>query len=117
MMSRSLAEAEKEARRLVNIWTAGAVGVGWIPGSMLALAALDVKLVNDVASAFEVRSYVAEEVAAAIGASVTGKVVAGELLSFFPGVGWAIKAGVAGTVTKALGEGLIAYMRDRSPLR
>lgn len=109
-------QAEREARNVVHAWTAGAALVGWIPGSMLALSALDAKVVHDVAKAFAVKSYKVEEVGAAIGASVTGKLVAGELLTLFPGIGWAVKSAIAGGVTKALGEALIAHFRVRSPL-
>jgi uncharacterized protein (DUF697 family) len=84
---------------------------------MLALAAADVKIVNDVAKAFGVTNFSIEEVTAAIGASVTGKVVAGELLSFFPGLGWIAKSAVAGSVTKAVGEIIVRYFKERSPYR
>lgn len=116
-MSRSLYEAEREARSIVNAWSVGAAGVGWIPGSMLILAGADMELVKDVAKAFGVQSYSFEEVSAAIGASVTGKIVAGEALSLFPGLGWVAKSAVAGSVTKAVGEVIINYMRSRSPYR
>jgi len=112
----SLTIAEAEARRIVNAWTAGAAAVGWVPGSMLVLAGMDAKVVHDVARAFDVKSYSVEEVGAAIGASVTGKIVAGELLTLFPGLGWALKSVVAAGITKGLGEALIAYFRQRSGL-
>ncbi len=114
---RSLEQAEAEARRIVNGWTAGAAAIGWVPGSMLMLAAADVKLVNDVAKAFGVQTYSIEEVTAAVGATITGKVVAGELLSFLPGLGWAIKSAVASGVTKAMGEAVLQYFKGRSPYR
>lgn len=113
----TLREAENEARKIVNAWSAGAAAVGWVPGSMLILAGADVLLVKDVAKAFGVHSYNLEEVTAAISASASGKVIAGELLSVIPVVGWAIKSGVAGGITKTVGEVLIAYMKDRSPYR
>ena len=114
-MAQNCAEAETEARRVVNTWAVAAAGVGWIPGSMLALGALDAKLVGDVAKAYHVQSYSIESVVAAVGASVSGKLAA-ELLSLVPVFGWLAKSGVAASVTKALGEALIAYMRERSPL-
>src|SRR5689334_7888795 len=98
----SLAEAEKKARTRVNAWTAGAVAVGWVPGSMFALAAGDVELCREVAECFGVEHWTAESVSAAIGASVTGKIVAGEALSFIPVLGWAVKSAVAGGITKAV---------------
>ena len=111
----SLAEAEKKARKRVNAWTAGAVAVGWVPGSMFALAAGDVEICREVAACFGVEHWTAESVSAAIGASVTGKIVAGEALSFIPVVGWAIKSAVAGGITKAVGEAIIKYFRSQSP--
>jgi uncharacterized protein (DUF697 family) len=111
----SLKEAEKKARNRVNAWTTGAVAVGWVPGSMFALAAGDVEICREVADCFEVEHWNAEALTAAIGASVTGKVIAGESLSFFPGVGWAVKSVVAGAVTKAVGEVIIQYFKSQSP--
>jgi uncharacterized protein (DUF697 family) len=83
---------------------------------MLALAAGDVALCSKVAACFQVTDWSKESVAAALGASVTGKVVAGEALSFVPVIGWAVKSAVASGVTKAVGEGIIAYFRKQSPL-
>lgn len=113
---RTKADAIREARNVVNAWTAGAAAVGWVPGSMLVLSAMDAKVVHDVAHAFDVKSYTVEGVAGAVGASVTGKLVAGELLTLFPGFGWALKSVVAGAVTKGLGEALIAYFAERTRL-
>jgi uncharacterized protein (DUF697 family) len=114
-ISISLAEAELRARRRVHAWTVGAVAVGWIPGSMLALAAGDVELCREVAACFGVEHWSAESVSTAIGASLAGKVVAGEALSLIPVFGWAVKAAVAGGITKAVGEAIIAYFKARSP--
>lgn len=98
----------------VNAWTAGATAVGWVPGSMLALAAADLKICKEVAECFGVTHWSAEAVTAAIGASITGKIVAGEALSLIPGFGWAVKSVVAGGVTKGVGEAIIAYFREQS---
>lgn len=111
----TLAAAEEQARNRVNAWTAGATVVGWVPGSMFLLAAADVRICQEVAECFGVEHWSAESVSAAIGASVTGKIVAGEALSLFPGLGWAIKSFVAGGITKAVGEAIIAYFKSRSP--
>ena len=113
----SLAEAEQKARGRVNAWTAGAVAVGWVPGSMFALAAGDVAICREVAACFGVEHWSAESVSAAIGASVTGKIVAGEALSLIPVFGWAVKSVVAGAITKAVGEAIIQYFRSQSPYR
>ncbi len=111
----TLGEAEAMARRRVNAWTAGAVAIGWVPGSMFALAAADVEICREVADCFGVKHWSAEAVSTAVGASVVGKVVAGEALSFVPVLGWAIKSAVAGGITKAVGEAIIEYFRSRSP--
>jgi uncharacterized protein (DUF697 family) len=115
--SKSLVQAEAEARARVNAWTAGAVAVGWVPGSMFALAAADVEICREVADCFGIKHWRAESVSASIGASLAGKVVAGELLSFIPVFGWAIKAGVAGSLTKLVGEAIIKYFKGQSPYR
>jgi uncharacterized protein (DUF697 family) len=115
MVMGTLAAAEDRAREVVNLWAAGAAAVGWIPGSTLFLAGGDVKLVNDIAAIFEVRGVSAESVIAAVGASVAGRGVS-EFLSLIPIAGWLVKSAVASGVTKALGEGVIRYMKERSPL-
>lgn len=112
---KSLYQAEQEARKALNAWTAGAAAVGWVPGSMFALAAADLKIVKDIAKAFGVESYNIEEISAAVGATITGKIVAAEALSFIPVYGWAIKSGVAAAVTKTMGETMINYFKKRSP--
>jgi uncharacterized protein (DUF697 family) len=111
----SLEEAEKKARNRVNVWATGATVIGWVPGSMFALAAGDVKLCQEVAECFGVTHWSAESVSAAIGASVTGKIIAGESLSLIPGFGWAVKSVVAGAVTKGVGEAIIKYFKSQSP--
>jgi uncharacterized protein (DUF697 family) len=72
-------------------------------------------MINDVANIFEVRGVTAEQVLAVVGASVTGKTAA-EALSFIPGPGWIAKGVVATGITKALGQAVIKYMKDRSSL-
>ena len=113
---RTLAQAESEAREVLDAWSIGAAAIGWVPGSMFALTGADIRIVRDIANAFCVEQYSFEEVSAALGATVAGKVVAGEMLSLVPGFGWAVKAGVAAAVTKAMGETLISYFKERSPL-
>lgn len=113
---RTLEQATAEARRIVNTWSVGAGAVGWIPGSMFLLTFYDAKLVGDVAKAFAVEHYTIDQLVAAAGATLTGKVIAGELLSLVPGLGWAVKSGVAAGVTKVAGEIVIDYFAQRSPL-
>jgi uncharacterized protein (DUF697 family) len=86
-----------------------------VPGSIFALAAGDVGLCREAAECFGVEHWSTESVSAAIGASVTGKIVAGEALSFIPVFGWAVKSAVAGGITKAVGEAIIKYFKAQSP--
>ncbi len=109
----ALADAEKRAKEVVNLWTGGAALVGWIPGSTIFLAGADIKLVNDLARIFEVHGVSAEAVLAAVGASIVGQ-GASEVLSAIPIAGWFIKGAVATGVTKSLGEAVTIYMKERS---
>lgn len=115
-MARSLAEAESAARSLVNKWALAAGAIGVVPGSTILLAGADVKIIHDVAKAFEVEAYTVEEVLAVIGASIAGKTAADLGLSWFPGIGWLIKGGIAAATTKTAGEVMIRYFKPRSSL-
>ena len=115
-MPRSLAQAEKEARSLVNKWTLTAGLIGTVPLSTFLLAGADVKIVHDIAKAFEVESYTVEEVITVIGASAAGKTAAEAGLVWFPGIGWLIKGGVAAATTKTAGTIMINYFKKRSAL-
>jgi hypothetical protein len=114
-MTKSLVQAEEEAMKIVAAATAAAAGVGWVPGSSLLLAGVDTILIKKVADAFGVKSYSVEQVAATAGKRYVGKAIATELLSLFPGPGWAIKSGVSSTMTAAAGALLIQYMKAKSP--
>jgi uncharacterized protein (DUF697 family) len=117
----SLAQAEKEAREAVDKWSAGAIAVGWIPMSSVLLGAGDIGMVIHVAYIFGIE--ITEKQAEVAWATILAPFVAGRVghiladigLSLIPGWGWAAKAGVAGGVTKAIGEGVIQYFKIRSP--
>ncbi len=115
-MPKGLAEAEKEARSIVNRWSIGASLVGFIPGATLLLFGADIKMVHDVAKAFDVKHYNIEELSAAIGATIAGKTASVVFTAWFPVVGWAINAGIAGSVTKTVGEIVISHFRGKSEL-
>lgn len=115
MAANSLAEAEFEARRLVNKWWKGAAAVGWIPGSGFVLTPGDYVMCKSIASIFGCEESDAESVMAALAGSVAGKTAA-ELLSVIPVLGWAIKAGVAAATTKAIGEAVIDHYKSVSRL-
>ncbi|MBK8196562.1 MAG: hypothetical protein IPK76_26445 [Lewinellaceae bacterium] len=48
--------------------------------------------------------------------SILGGIVATEALSFIPIVGWAVKAGVLAVAKKKIGERVIEYFKERTPL-
>ena len=90
--------------------------MGFIPGATLLLAGADVKMVHDVAKAFDVKHYNIKERTAAIAATIAGKTASVALTVWFPVVGWAINADIAGSVTKAAGEIVIAHFKSKSEL-
>lgn len=114
-MSTTLEEAEKKARVVVKNWSIAATAVSWIPGSAIVLSGADIVLIKNVADAFEVKDYNVVAAIGATGAAAGGKMLA-ESCSVVPIAGWIAKAVIAGSITKALGEGLIAYFKGQSPL-
>jgi uncharacterized protein (DUF697 family) len=115
-MVKTLIQAEEEARKIVNDRVAWAAGTGWIPGSTIVLAGMDVEMAQQISNTFGLPDSFVEPALAAVAASTIGK-GASELLHFIPFIGIVIKAGVAGTVTKATGEGLISYFKNQSPYK
>ncbi|WP_020534477.1 hypothetical protein [Lewinella cohaerens] len=109
------ADAEREARIVVNKWTAVATAVGWVPFSQFFLAPADYRMVANVAKCFEVKKFDAEAVLTAAGATVTGKTIFHTLLDFFPPA-WFLKSGTAAAVTKAVGEIVILHFKSRTTL-
>jgi len=112
----SLHEAENEARKVVNDWSTAAAALGWLPGSQYFLAGADLKMVKNIADIFKVKHYNAAQITATMAASIGGKTVAHTLLDFVPIAGQIIKSGTAAAVTKGLGEIVIEYFKERSPL-
>lgn len=111
----SLEEARRKAWKIVSTAAAGAAATGWLPGSSVLLAGGDLATVKLVADAFGVTEYSVEQIVITTGKGFVGKRIAYEMLSFFPAIGWAIKSGVASTMTMMSGAALIAYMESRSP--
>lgn len=111
----SLTTAERTARKIINGWTCGAAAVGWIPGSCFILTPSDIAMIALVAETFEVEKYSEEALLGTLTAHFSGHATADICLSFIPVAGWIIKAGVAAAVTKAAGEIIINYFKDRSP--
>ena len=82
------------------------------------MTAGDAAMVMQVGTVFDVHLNKADTAAvfATIATPVIGSKIAHSILDFIPVVGWAAKSVVALAVTKAVGEALIAYFYDCSPL-
>jgi uncharacterized protein (DUF697 family) len=118
-MRRTLAKADAEAHDIVNNWVIGAAATGWIPFSAFFLAAADMLMIRQVADKFGIGVFdeaaVKAHLSGIIGSSI-GSALAAEVLGWIPGVGWAGKS--AGTAAKAklIGEAVIDYFKENSPL-
>ncbi|MEG3834732.1 hypothetical protein QUA46_04235 [Microcoleus sp. MON2_D6] len=111
-------QAREQARSAINKWALGFASVAWIPGSHYLMTGGDVTMVIQVGSIFDVDmdKTQAGAVFATIAAPLIGSKLAHSVLDFVPVFGWAAKSVVAGGVTKAVGEALIAYFNDCSNL-
>lgn len=91
----------------------GILGVAiFIPGADLpALTLNQIRMVFRLAAAYgeEIDRERALEILAVIGAGLGFRAVAREALGFLPGVGWAVKGGIAYAGTRALGKAAAAY--------
>ncbi len=118
-MSKTLQDADREARQLVDNWTTGAALTGWIPGSSFFLTAADTAMIHQVASAYEVSAFDMENVQSVLGGAVASAIAGGvisEVVGLIPVVGWAIKSAAMAAKAKVIGEEVIKYFRDRSKL-
>lgn len=107
--------AEKEARRIVNAWATRATAVGWLPGSMFALASLDSEVLRAVARVFHVHDVVVDDARKSIFTKLPPGFLATEVLSVLPVIGWVAKGAVNAAAAKSIGEEIIKYFRARSP--
>ena len=107
--------ATNQARPIVDNWAIKAVVVSWIPGSTIVLTRFDIQMIRAVAKCYEIENPDIETIMAAVTAGTVGKWLS-ESLSAIPLAGWAIKAIIAGSVTKAIGEAIIGYMWNNSSL-
>jgi uncharacterized protein (DUF697 family) len=91
----------------------GILGVAiFIPGADLpALTLNQIRMVFRIAAAYgeEIDRDRALEVLAVIGAGLGFRAVARQALAFIPGVGWAVKGGIAYAGTRALGKAAVTY--------
>jgi uncharacterized protein (DUF697 family) len=84
----------------------------FIPGADLpALTLNQIRMVFRIAAAYgeQIDRDRALEILAVVGAGLGFRAVAREALGFIPGVGWAIKGGIAYAGTRALGTAAAAY--------
>ena len=118
-MSKSLQDADREARQLVANWTTGAALTGWIPGSAFFLTAADTAMIHQVASAYEVSAFDMDHLSGTLG-GVVGSAIAGgviaEVVGIIPLVGWAVKSAAMAAKAKVIGDAVISYFRERADL-
>ena len=118
-MSKTLQNADQEARQLVANWTTGAALTGWIPGSAFFLTAADTAMIHQVASAYEVSAFDMDHLSGTLG-GVVGSAIAGgviaEVVGVIPLVGWAVKSAAMAAKAKVIGDAVIGYFRERSDL-
>lgn len=118
-MSKTLQDADREAKKLVANWTTGAALTGWIPGSAFFLTAADTAMIHQVASAYEVSAFDMDHLSGTLG-GVVGSAIAGgviaEVVGVIPLVGWAVKSAAMAAKAKVIGDAVISYFRERSDL-
>ena len=118
-MSKTLQDADRESRKLVNNWTTLAAGTGWIPGSSLFLTGADIAMINQVANAYQVNAFDMNHLngilSGAVGSAIAGIVIA-EVVGVIPLVGWAVKSAGMAAKAKVIGDAVIKYFRERSKL-
>lgn len=118
-MSKSLQDADREARKLVANWTTGAALTGWIPGSAFFLTAADTAMIHQVASAYDVSAFDMDHLSGTLG-GVVGSAIAGgviaEVVGVIPLVGWAVKSAAMAAKAKVIGDAVIGYFRERADL-
>jgi len=118
-MSKSLQDADREARKLVAKWTTGAALTGWIPGSAFFLTAADTAMIHQVAGAYDVSAFDMDHLTGTLG-GVVGSAIAGgviaEVVGVIPLVGWAVKSAAMAAKAKVIGDAVIVYFRERADL-
>ncbi len=118
-MAKTLQDADRQARKLVNNWTTVAAGTGWIPGSTFFLTGADTAMIYQVASAYEVNAFdmnhLKSILGGAIGSAIAGSVI-GEFVGVIPLVGWAVKSAGMAAKARVIGDAVMHYFRERSEL-
>lgn len=115
-MRKAVAEESVKATAFQNA-VIGVVAI--LPGAdMPLMTANQAKMLLQIAAAYgqPLGSERIKELAAVVGGGFAFRTVARELLSFVPGVGWALKGGVAYAGTLAMGSAAIAYFERGADL-
>jgi hypothetical protein len=116
---RTKSEAEQRAREIVNKWAAGALLGGWVPGASFIFAGTDMVMIRQVADTFGVGTFDSDAIGAAIGGA-TASGIAGiaitEAVGWIPLIGLPAKSALMSAKAKAIGEIVIDYFKDLSPL-
>lgn len=118
MAANNKREAEMLASSAINKWALKFASVAWIPGSHYAMTVGDLAMVTQIGNIYrvDVDTSKAGKIFTAVAAPLIGSKIAHSVLDFLPGIGWAAKSVVALGVTKAVGQALIHYFKDCSPL-
>jgi hypothetical protein len=119
MEIKTRSEARKHADALVEKWMKGAAVTGWIPGSVFFLGAADAFMIRQVAETFGVQGFDESAVKAHIGGvvgSAVGGAVAAEAAGLVPGIGWIAKSATMAVKAKLIGNAVIDYFEQHSPL-
>lgn len=114
----SLKEKDKAAATRINWYSAGAAGIGACPipiSDAVALTALQVKMSADLYNIYGIDNGLSDMLKQVVSGrivSMLGKMIAGNLLKWIPGIGSligaAINAGVASSITFAMGKAIAA---------
>ncbi len=116
---KSKPEARKHADNLVDKWMKGAALTGWLPGSTFFLAGADMVMIRQVADTFAVAGFDESAVKAHLGGlvgSAVGGAVAAEAAGWIPGIGWIAKSAAMAAKAKLIGNAVIDYFEQQSPL-
>lgn len=119
MELKTKAEARAHAQVLVEKWMTGAALTGWIPGSTLFLAGADIVMIRQVAECYGIQGFDESAVKAHLGGligSMVGGSVAAEVAGMIPIVGWIGKSATMAAKAKVIGDAVINYFEERSPL-
>ena len=120
MEEKTLAQADREAKRVISNWTMGAALLGWVPGSTVLFTAADTAMITQVAGIYEVSAFDMEHLTSTLTGALASAVATGfivEGIGFIPIVGTVIKSAAMATKANFIGSEVMKYFRKRSPLK